>query len=310
MSAKTHTHQPDLSVIVGVQHGQANLPAILKALGAGADPGLEVLLCHAADDPLPAELREHPGIRPVRGRADALIPELWRDGIMAARADRVGLLSAHCIPDADWTAVARGLDLTRYVAYGGTIGCADDSGAADRAVHLLRYAAFTELPEARETAEIAADNAIYDRAAILACGDLLPLGFWEPSYHARFRARGLRLALAPKLRVIHKNRYAPRVFMRQRRLHGRAFGRARATGASSGRRWLMLVASPAVFPVFAAKQSARIWRDPAQRRGFLRVAPWFYAFMANWSLGEMGGYADAALGRVPCPPAGSAWNAE
>lgn len=287
---------PRISVVVAVQFAQANLPAILAALDPGlADGRAEVLVCHAADDPV--ALPPQAGLRIVTGTADARIPDLWRDGILAATAGTVAILSAHCVPDGDWLEVACGLDMAGLAGIGGRITRDPGADAAGTAIHLLRYHAVTAAGAPHAVHDIAADNALYRRAEILACEDLLPGGFWEPAYHARFRRRDLGLELHPALSVTHVNRYTPRAFMRQRRLHGRVFGLGRALAASPARRWLLLAASPAAFPVFALKLTRSIWHDPALRRDWRRAAPWLYLFMANWCWGEMCGHAAAAFGR-------------
>lgn len=287
---------PSLSVVIGMQYAMANLPAILAALRPGLISGqAEVLLCHAADDPL--AVADQPGLRVVTGAADALIPALWRDGILAARSNAVALLSGHCVPDAGWLDRALTLDLDRCAGYGGLIVNDPASDAVGAAIHLLRYHGFASAPTARPVREIAADNAVYRRVAIMACTDLLANGFWEPAYHARFRARGLGLELRPDLIVTHVNRYTPRQFMRQRRWHGRSFGLSRAMAAPAPRRWVMLLGGTvAAFPVFAVKLTRLIRRDPVLRPDLGRAAPWFYLFLANWSLGEVWGYATAVFG--------------
>ena len=295
---------PRLSIVIGMQYALANLPAILAALR----PGLiaeqaEVLLCHAADDPLGLAPQEAalPGLRIVTGAAGALIPALWRDGIVAARSTAVALLSGHCVPDAQWLDRALTLDLDRCAGYGGLIVNDPASDAVGAAIHLLRYHGFASAPShapaPRAVREIAADNAVYRREAIMACTDLLEGGFWEPAYHARFRARGLGLELCPDLIVTHVNRYSPRQFMRQRRWHGRNFGLSRARAAPAQQRWVMLLGGTvAAFPVFAVKLTTLIRRDPVLRPDLARAAPWFYLFLANWSLGEVWGYASAVFG--------------
>jgi hypothetical protein len=289
------TAAPKISVVAGMQFAQANLPAILAALGPGLASGrAELLLCHASDDPLVSQQID--GVRVVAGAPDATIPQLWRDGIVAARAPVVALLSGHCIPAADWLDTALSLDMVQHVAYGGPIVNAPASDRVGTAIHLLRYSGFAHIETSRTVPEIAADNAVYRRDAILACTDLLPEGFWEPSYHARFRLAGESLALVPGLVVTHVNLYSPAAFMRQRRRHGAHFGQTRANGAPVWRRWLMLLTSPAAFPVFAIKRTRQVFGDTRFRQEFPKAAPWLYLFMANWSLGEALGYARAVFG--------------
>ena len=284
------TAAPRLSLALALGGAGANLPAILAALPEGG--AFEILLCHAADDP-PPPLPARPDLRLVGGAPGALIPELWRDGILAARGPFVATLTAHCPPRPGW--IDRALTLTDgpHVAYGGLIALAPGADRVARAIHLLRYAGAAVAAEPRLVRDLSADNALYRRDAILLCPDLLAEGFWEPGFHARFLARGETMELRPDLVVEHRNRYSARAFLDQRRRHGRVFGRHRARAAPLAARALMLLASPAALPVFAAKRTGRILREPALRAGLADAAPWLYPFMAAWCWGEAQGYADA-----------------
>ncbi len=288
---------PRLSVIIGVQRAQANLPAILAALERGPAGEIETLLCHAKDDPVAEEFAETPCVRLIEGRCDAPIPELWRDGILAAKGDIVAILTAHCVPNNEWLQAVLRLDMENHVAFGGPIENNHGSDGVGAAIYILRYwSAAPPLP-AQDTNEIAADNAVYRRADILDCEDLLPLGFWEPSYHACFRQKGLKMATRPDFAVTHANRYSSSEFIRQRRRHGRAFGRERGEKASPPMRILMLLLSPAAFFVYGAKLAARIIQKPALRRDFGKATPWLIVFLASWVWGEARGYADAVFRR-------------
>jgi hypothetical protein len=254
-----------------------------------------VLLCASRNDPIDQRHLEIPSVRLVEGRDDALIPELWRDGIVAAHGDIVAILTAHCIPNKDWMSVALSLDMRRYAAYGGAIALGPNANAVGAAIHLLRYAGVSPPQTVRELDNLAADNAVYHRGDILACDDLLPLGFWEPSYHARFRQAGRRMAMQPNLTCTHKNQYTPFEFMAQRRRHGRVFGRMRAQEQPYAKRIIMLLLSPLSFFIFGAKLTYNIARTPAIRPDFFRAAPWLAVFLASWSWGECRGYADAVF---------------
>lgn len=291
---------PSLSLAIAVQGAQANLPEILRALPADHAGRVEILLCHAADDPLPAALPARPDLRAIAGRADALIPELWRDGFAAARGDWVATLTAHCPPQPGW--LARALDLIatadgRTVAFGGAIVADSASDRVTRAIQMLRYADAGPVAHRRAVDDLSADNAIYRRAAVLDCGDLLADGFWEPNYHRRFRAAGMVLEMVPDLVVEHRNRYSAGAFMRQRRRHGCVFGRHRSEGKPAVVRAAMLAASPAALPVFGLKQTRKILTRPDLRAGSRGALGLFYLFLANWCLGEMAGYAKALAGR-------------
>ncbi len=294
---------PLLSLVIAVQGAQANLADTLAALPPDPDGAVEVLICHAADDPVPMDGTPRSDLRRIAGDNGALIPELWRDGILAARGDWVATLTLHCPPRGDW--LARALHLIRteagpqHAGFGGAILRGPDPDRTTRAIHLLRYADADVGPGAgrRAVTDVSADNALYRRAPVLACADLLPDGFWEPAYHQRFAEAGLILELVPDLVAVHRNRYSVRGFARQRRRHGRVFGRHRVAAATLGWRALMVAASPATVLVFAAKQTRKILARPTLRTDFPSAALLLYLFMLNWCLGEAAGYTDALLGR-------------
>lgn len=292
-----------LSLAIAVQGAQANLSDILETLPQ--TPGVEILICHASDDPLPAALAPiltgRADLHSVVGAPGALIPELWRDGFVVARGEWVATLTAHCPPGPDW--LSRALDLVsreatgQHAAFGGVIVAGPGADRVTRAIQLLRYADADPGGARRQVQDLSADNALYHRAAVLDCADLLPDGFWEPAYHRRFLARGLVMEMVPNLVVMHRNRYSAAKFRWQRRCHGRVFGRHRSEGQPRWAQWAMLLASPAAFPVFALKQTRKVLSRPALRSELPRVALSFYSFMASWCWGEACGYADALRAR-------------
>jgi hypothetical protein len=137
---------------------------------------------------------------------------------------------------------------------------------------------------------------VYDRAAIMEHPDLLEEGFWEPSFHRRFRAAGRRLMLDPNLVVIHHGTVTARSFTRQRYLHGRAYGMERAERGSVPRNLLLLLLSPLIAPLLLARVVLRMARRPAYRRKLLTAFPWLVCFASAWAAGEATGYL-ATLGR-------------
>lgn len=280
-----------LSVVVAVQHAQQNLPEIVRALDCARHPEVEFLFCYTDADPdVPRLLARESTVRLVPGLPGSLIPHLWRDGILAARAEHVALTTAHCIPDAHWLAHLLSLDWKGLAGIGGAIENHVESNARDWAVYLLRYVAFAPPQSARRVDEIAADNAVYRRDLILREADLLQQGFWEPSFHARFRDAGLSLAIDPGLRAIHRNRYASTEFFHQRFAHGRAFGLARAHTLPLMKRLLLVALSPLLPFVFLRKIVAAARRNPYTRNQLPRALPWLLFFLLGWGLGEARAY--------------------
>ena len=288
-----------LSIVVGVQHAQDNVMEILGALAPGLHPQVEVLFCHTATDPgVPALVDAQPQVRVVRGPAGSLIPHLWRDGIIAARGERVATTTAHCVPTADWVdrLIAADIDNT---AVGGVIENDANADAKARAVFLLRYAAFAPPETKRYVPELAADNAIYRRSDLLRHEDLLRFGFWEPSFHKRFRAEGIRLLLDPALRVIHRNRYTAREFIAQRFVHGKEFGLSRGREQSLARRLLLIFLAPGIFPVLMYRRVTGSCQKPELRKQLKGAWVWLAIFTLAWAAGETCGYFTSLKDRRP-----------
>ncbi len=288
-----------LSVVVAVQMAQENLPEIMRHLACERHPDVEFLVCHADADPdVPRLLTDQGNVRVLQGSPGSLIPHLWRDGILAARNATVAVTTAHCIPDESWVACLLEADMRDVAGIGGVIRNHPDSDAKGWAIFLLRYISFAPPQAARPVEEIAADNAAYRREDILRHQDLLQDGFWEPSFHSRFRAAGQALVLDPRLRVVHRNRYGAWQFFGQRFAHGRQFGRARAAGLHWVKRMLLIALSP-LLPLVFLRKIVRSARRQSQHRRQLRGAlPWLLFFLLGWGLGEARGYVDSLARRL------------
>jgi hypothetical protein len=279
-----------LSIIVGVQHAQDNLPAILRALQPMARPGVELIVCHTPADPdVPTLVGNIRGVRIVCSPEGSLIPHLWRDGILAASGERVGTTTAHCIPAADWVDALLSADFGEAAVLGGTIENDPRADAKGRAIFLQRYAAFAPPQRKREIANPAADNALYRRSDLMRHHDLLLRGFWEPPFHERLRAEGLRLALDPCLKVAHHNRYSARQYMVQRLAHGREFGLARIRERPLSQRLLLVLVMPGVFPLLLSRILRRALGKPALRKQLATAWLWLPWFLLAWAAGEASG---------------------
>lgn len=287
-------HEYKLSVIIAVQYAQNNLPEILRRLNPAGHPNVEFIFCYTdADADTEKRVVGDSNIRTVQSLKGSLIPELWRDGIMAAQSEKVALGTAHCIPAADWVDQLIASDMTSLPGIGGTIENAQSSNARDWAVYLLRYISFSPPQIKRQVIEIAADNALYRRKDIMQNTDLLKKGFWEPSFHARFRQDGLTLELNPELCVVHKNQYSAGQFFLQRLAHGREFGRARAREISSLKRLLLIVLSPLLPVLFLKKIVSAVMQQGSYKSKLLIALPWLLWFLFAWGLGEAQGYLSA-----------------
>lgn len=280
-----------LSVVIAVQYAQENLPEILRNLDPARHQDVEFLFCYTDADPDTIELVSgYENSRVLFAPSGSLIPHLWRDGIQAAQAEKVALGTAHCIPANDWVDRLLASDMTSLPGIGGVIENAESSSARDWAVYLLRYISFAPPQEKRQVIEIAADNAIYRRSDIMQQSDLLEKGFWEPSFHARFRKAGLTLELDPNIRVVHCNQYSTGQFFGQRLAHGKEFGLARVREISLVKRWLLIVLSPLLPVLFLKKIVGAVMQHGKYKSKLLKASPWLLLFLFAWGLGEAQGY--------------------
>lgn len=285
-----------ISVVVPFEHATANLAAVIEQLAPERHPQVEFLLCRAAGESATGDGYRTANVRWLECSAGSRIPEMWRDGILAASGEFVALSTAHCIPSHDWVDRLLQIEIAADVAgIGGHFVNAPESSAVDWAIYLLRYSGFSQPVADAHATNIAADNAAYRRAAVLDCDHLLPRGFWELEYHREFAARGLRLCRVPGLVVVHRNRYRPRQFAAQRRDHGRQFGRDRARRLGRGQRLLYLLVMPAVAPLLFARVLSRARRNGLNAAFRITVSLWLLYFCLHWALGETAGVTDAIL---------------
>jgi hypothetical protein len=280
---------PRLSIIIAVKDGDSNVPALLDAV-VGRDTHTEVIICSAG--PAPAVgTRANLTVLPLA--AETLIPSLWSAGVNHARGTAVALTTAQFVPRPDWLGRLHAADLKHWAGVGGAVDNDPNASPRNWAIFFLRYSAFAPPLRPGECDEIAADNAVYDRAAIMEHPDLLEEGFWEPSFHRRFRAAGRKLMLDPNLVVIHHGTVSARSFTRQRYLHGRAYGTERAERGSAARNLILLLLSPLVAPLLLTRVLLRMAKRPAYRGKLLPAFPWLVRFATAWAAGEAAGYVTA-----------------
>ncbi len=277
----------NLSVVIPFECSGANLPRLLDSLAPEEHPGIEFLLCRTPADSGLATGATADNVRWLECAPGSRIPDMWRDGIAAARGEFVALLTAHCVPAGNWLENVRRLDWPAGVAgVGGYFVNSPRAAALDWAIYLLRYLPFSRPAAALATDNIAADNAVYRRNEILSCRKLLPMGFWEPQYHREFSARGLRLALSPDLIVTHHNRYTAAQFAEQRREHGAQYGRDRASRLGGLGLASYVLAAPAIPLILFVKVVLRAWRYQWVRELRPAVCSWLVFLCANWAIGE------------------------
>lgn len=278
-----------LSIIIAMKEAAGNVESIIARL---ADIPDEIQIIFAVAGETPMALRNVPsGWTVLHVRSDTLIPYLWAEGIRSASGDWVALTTAQCVPAADWVQRLLTVDRTGRVAVGGALTNDCAASGLNWAIYFLRYSAFMPQETAGIRDEIAADNALYDRAAILRYPDLLACGFWEPSFHAQFRATGEVLEFDPGLLVEHRGLVSGPAFALQRFAHGREYGRVRAAGESAWRKLALLAVSPLIPLLLFGRIQARVGYNRSYPGKLAKATPWLFIFILAWSLGEALGYA-------------------
>ena len=286
---------PALSVVVGTRDDVVALRSCLRALDAQRGDGFEVVL--AAGSPLPGWVAsDYPWVRTIE-RPGALVPELWREGIRATRGELVGLTTGAMVVGDDWASRLRAL-LAERSAVAGAIEPADRLRLRDRGEYLCRYARDMLPFAARRDAGMPGDNCGYRRAALELVGPSWSDGFWEPEVNRALDEGGVEPWHTPELIVAMGRSAGARAFVRQRLLHGRAYGRQRGRRFGSARNLAGLLAAPIV----PALMTVRVARELLARRRLigwaLPAAGWLVLFNVAWAAGEAGGHLDALRGRA------------
>jgi hypothetical protein len=232
----------------------------------------------------------------VRNGGNVLVPEQWRDGIDTAEGEIVCLTISVMQPAAGWLDTAWRLS-AEAAAVGGAIEPGEGLRLRDWAEYFCRYARDMLPFELRETTDLPGDNAVYRRTALLAVSDTYRDGFWEPEVNRALRDRGFRLLHSPEL-VVHQGRSAGfRAFMRQRLVHGRAYGRQRGARFSRARNAVGVAAAVLVPFVLVLRTVREVFSRGRLRGRLLLALPALLAYDVAWAAGEAAGHLDSLRGR-------------
>ena len=293
MVAASESGLPAVSVIVGCVGAPEGAAGCLESLRPQL-ANAEVIV--AAPAPAAPELRRRFPEAVFLERRDALVPELWRDGIDRACGSVVALTISPMIPDADWVETARaGAD--RHGVLAGAIDPAAGIGLADLAECLCRYARDMTPFEPRDSADIPGDNCAYSADLLRRTRAVWAEGFWEPDVNRAIAELGTTPRHDPALRVQQGRSAGSRAFVRQRLLHGRAHGRQRGRRFTSGRNLLGVAASPVVPLLLVVRTYQELAARSRVGARTLAALPWLVVFDVAWAIGEAAGHLDALRGR-------------
>jgi len=277
---------PTLSIVVASNGAPGSVEKCLASL-AGQTNGAEVLVCEPEPSPESVQ-RRFPFARFLEPR-EALVPELWSDGIEAATGEAVALTISPMRVSPDWVATLRRL-LVGSDAVGGAIDPAEGIRIRDWAEYFCRYSRDMRPFEAHECLDIPGDNAGYRRDALELVPDVYQSGFWEPDVHRALKAHSARLWHAPELVVYQGASAGIAAFAHQRLRHGRLYGHQRGVHFGAGRNLLGVVAAPLVPFVMTLRVVRQVMRKRRHRLRLLLASPLVFYFNVVWAGAEGWGH--------------------
>ena len=273
---------------MGSNGAPGSVEGCLAALAGQVDGG-EVIVCEPAASG--AEVRAaFPSVRFLE-RPEALVPELWRDGIDAAAGEAVALTISPMRPAPDWVAQLQAR-LADDEVVAGAIDPGEGMRLVDWAEYFCRYARDMRPFPRRQSADIPGDNCAYRREVLDRTRELFRDGFWEPEVNRFLRAEGVKLWHDPAV-VVYQGRSAGfDAFLRQRLAHGRAYGRQRGARFGVRRNAVGIVLAIAVPVVLVARTAREVFSRRRFRARFLVSSPVLLAFDVAWAWGEALGHLD------------------
>ncbi len=302
------TDNPVLSVVVAIvsdttssadaRHLEPCLNALMAQTGA---PPMEILVPHHPCVEGIDRVREHypqvkflriPDLRTYTGQPGSREhhDELRARGLAAASGSIVALIEDHGVAAPDWAARFVEAHDGPQAALGGAIENGIDH-PLNWAVYFgdfLRYQ--NPLPEA-ETATVSDANVAYKRVELDSVGPVWREIFHEASVNGALRARGKKLAFAPRA-VLYQCRQGLRLgaALHERFVWGRSYGATRARLAGGARRLFWCVFTPGLPALMMARMTASAWKKRRTMGPFLKALPFTAALAVSWSFGELVGY--------------------
>jgi glycosyltransferase involved in cell wall biosynthesis len=209
---------------------------------------VEVLLVDLQGD----GLREHPNVRVIRMPANTTYSVARLRAIREARAPIVAFLEEHCRVRAGWAAAILRAHEGPYAAVGAEVHNGNPESRLSRIIALMNYNLFLPPAVRREMALLPGHNSSFKRDVLLSYGDELEtLLRVEVCLYQRMHADGHRMLLEPDAKFEHINETRLGSIARGYFLWHRCYGpiRARMFHWSLARRWLYILATPAI-PIY------------------------------------------------------------
>jgi len=279
---------PSLSVIVASNGTPGAIEGCLASLEEQVGE-TEVVVCPV--ERLPEDLRARFAFATFAEPREALVPELWRDGIEASSGEAVALTISPMRVSTDWVAT-----LSRLLSANDAVGGAIDPEAGirirDVAEYFCRYSRDMRPFAAHACRELPGDNAGYRRDALDRVPESFRDGFWEPDVHRALDAQAARLLHTPELVVSQGRSAGIGAFSRQRWRHGRLYGHQRGAHFGRGRNLVGVLAAPVVPFLMTFRVVRRVFGKRRHRLRLVLASPLVLWFNVVWGVAEGWGHAE------------------
>lgn len=294
-SVRTSYPGRQLSVVVGSVESENSISRCLDALVRScAGINAEIIVVDAGGGTVvEAAARSHPGVGFFTMPAHALTPRLWSEGLARSSGDVIAFTTGHCFVGNRWASSLLKAASGGVAAAGGPIRLAADASTLDAAIFYLRYSAYMNVGVDHDVSDIAGDNAAYVRARIPDGSWSREQGFWEHDVNRAIRNGGGALHWASGAVAEFGSSFGLRSICSHRFAHGRLFGAARVGRGESPPR--IVLASPFVPFVIAARAGRRAMKLSGYRLRFLTALPLMLVVAFCWALGEARGALDQTL---------------
>ncbi len=275
-----------IDVILAATHPHPGLAESLDRFAAEAEPlGRVVLVTPTSEKGVRYRFARQ--IISDRGR---LVPELWRDGLIATGAPLVAFSTTQMIPRSGWLAdLTSTLHESGAAGVGGPIGPGPGLSATGRAVALLRYSGYFPPPPEGRRVLPPGENALYRRDRLAEVESSWSDGFWEVEVQRALIARGHRLAMSRSAVVGFEGGTGLASMARQRFAHARRYGRFRSSGVGIGRRLLRATSAPLVPPLLIARIAGALRGRGMAPGPWVAALPALTALASAWAVGEAWG---------------------
>ncbi len=274
----------NVSIVIPVRQASATIEStLLAAISQAREAGGEVIAAVWRQDPcceIVQSIAKREGtLRVAVAQEPCGIPQLRRDGVRAARGQRVIITEDHCLFPPGW--VARHLSGESDVRGGGVAnGRRTYTGWAQ---YFTRYSAFLPPMPQGSTKHLPGNSASYPRS--LLDSPSLDAGFWEAEFNRELIEKGVAFFSDPALTVEQRQQRGVLEFAAVRYQHGRCFG-GRRSGSKAG----FLLRSPLIPAVLLWRNARAVLAKKSYAGTFMLTLPLIALYVLAWSTGEIAGY--------------------